>query len=100
MSKECSQKATAIKRPFKADRGFCGGPKRCTMKTFPAYPMQCLSCKKFGHMSKCCTKLTRDKVRANKADKVKNMEEDGVQEAKAIHLFHITTETGSQVIEF
>ena len=55
------------------------------------FPESCLTCKKFWHMSKCCNDVTRTKARMNKEDKVRQVEEDGVQEAKAIRLYHVTT---------
>ena len=57
------------------------------MKTCPTFSAQCGTCNKFVHYVKCCTDMTRGKARDTNA-KVKNVEEEGIQEARATHLSH------------
>ena len=62
LSKDCvlgSQAAEGPRKQANTECGYCGGPKRCRMKTSPAFSAQCGSCKGFGHYTKCCLDMTQ-----------------------------------------
>ena len=93
LPKDCisgSQAAGGSRKQANTKCGFCGGPRRCRMKNCPAFSSQCGTCKRFGNYAKYCTDMTRSKARNTnlKIERVKNVEEEGMQEARTTHLSH------------